>query len=471
MAKRLNGVLGIDIGSRKIKVVELKTQGKGPVVSALAMIDTPEGAVDHTGVYNAEAVGIALKQVLSQAGASVPSAVISIAGQASVLVRTLEVPRMSPAELSEHMQWEINRNIPFAESNVLSDFKQLEDEDPNSPNMEVVMAISPQSAVDTVVACVKKAGRQMAAIDVQALSIARSLKVSYDDLYQDQTVCIVDVGHLTTSINIYKNARLLLPRQVPVGGEMFTKAIADSMSVGVEEAELLKQQKCHVHPDLLQQSMSDAFTFGGGGGGDMGGAPGGGLTQEFQPYNPFAEEPAPVAQHVPEAEPAAEPVLVEEAPQEATGFYSPEAEEAGAPQPAEEPATFNPYADHPEPYGEHPGTVPAIPAPISTLDPETQRINEAVAPILEEFVAEVRRSLDYFRSKSGSVDRIALGGGASKLSGLAETLAQVLGVPCDMYDPLRNLTISGKRIEPDFVEEHRPDFLVAVGNGLHIFFD
>src|SRR5665213_706444 len=105
MAKRLSSVLGIDIGSRKIKIAEVKTHGKEPVVSALGMIDTPEGSVDHTGVYNAEAVGIALKQLLNQAGASVSQVVVSIAGQASVLVRTLEVPRMSPAELSEHMRW------------------------------------------------------------------------------------------------------------------------------------------------------------------------------------------------------------------------------------------------------------------------------------------------------------------------------------------------------------------------------
>jgi type IV pilus assembly protein PilM len=485
MAKRLSGALGIDIGSRKIKVAEIKSQGKGdPIVSALAMIDTPEGAVDHTGVYNAEAVGIALKQALSQAGASVSHAVVSIAGQASVLVRTLEVPRMSPSELTEHMQWEINRNIPFAESNVLSDFKQLEDEDPDSANMEVVMAISPQSAIDTVVACVKKAGRQVAAIDVQALSIARSLKVSYDDIYMNETVCIVDVGHLTTSINIYKNGRLLLPRQVPVGGEMFTKAIADAMSVGVEEAELLKQQKCHIHPELLQQAVGDPFAFGGGVT-DLGG---GGLTQEFQPYNPFAEDPAtaPIAAPEPMSEPAigagpegapTAPADLPLNPYEDQGHNPYASADEPMPYgsteeavPAEEPVPHDEGTVSYDPYAASPAPVAAMSSPVAS-DPETQKINNAVAPVLEEFVAEVRRSLDYFRSKGGDVHRVALSGGASKLTGLSDTLGVALNIPCDMYDPLRNVTISGKRIEPDFVEEHRPDFLVAVGNGLHIFFD
>src|SRR5437868_6172373 len=196
---------------------------------------------------------------------------------------------MNPTELKEHMQWEINRNIPFAESNVLSDFQPLEDEDPTSQNMEVVMAISPQSAIDTIIGCIKKAGKQTAAIDVQALGIARSLMVSYDDVYHDSTICVVDVGHKTTAINIYKNGRLLMPRQVPVGGEMFTKAISDALGVGMEEAELIKQQKCLVHAELLQSAAPDMF-------GAFPAAAAPGLTQEFQPYNPFSDEPAATPQ-------------------------------------------------------------------------------------------------------------------------------------------------------------------------------
>jgi type IV pilus assembly protein PilM len=127
MAKKLNSVLGVDIGSQRIKVAEIRTQGRDAVVTALGMIATPEGAVDHTGVYNPDAVAAAIKQCAADAGATAPFVVASISGQASVLVRTLEVPRMNPTELKEHMQWEINRNIPFAESTVVSDFRPLTD--------------------------------------------------------------------------------------------------------------------------------------------------------------------------------------------------------------------------------------------------------------------------------------------------------------------------------------------------------
>lgn len=388
MAKKLNSVLGIDIGSRKIKIAEVRNQGREAVVSALGMIDTPEGSVDHTGVYNSDAVGAALKQVIGESGASVSHAVVSIAGQASVLVRTLEVPKMNPAELKEHMQWEINRNIPFSESTVVSDFRPLGDDDPNSQNMDVVMAISPQSAVDTVIACVKKAGRQTAAIDVEPLGLARSLKMSHEDEYVDQTVCVVDVGHKTTSINIYKGAKLLMPRQVPIGGEMFTKAIADAQGISMEEAERIKLEEV-----------------------DLASLKGDSATQAFTPYNPFADD----------------------------GTEAP-AEDAGA---------------------------SAMPEPAST----GQGSAAAMAGVLDEFVAEIRRSLDYFRSRGGDVSRLTLCGGGAKLRGLASFLEANIGVPCDNYDPLRRLNLNAKKIAPGFVDDHRSEFAVAVGNGLHIFFD
>jgi type IV pilus assembly protein PilM len=423
MAKKLSSVLGVDIGSQSIKICEIRSQGKEPVVTALGIIDTPEGAVDHTGVYNSDAVGSALKQVLSQSGASVGQVVVSIAGQASVLVRTLEVPKMNPAELKEHMQWEINRNIPFAESTIVSDFRPLGGDDPNSPNMDVVMAISPQSAIDTIMACVKKAGRTTSAIDVEPLSLARSIHRSYNDILGDKTVCVVDIGHKTTCINIYHGDRLLMPRQVPVGGELFTKALADAFAMSVDDAETLKQEHVSIPEWAGTSAPSDPF-------GDAG------VTAGFAAYNPFADDPLP---------------------------YVAPATDAVTPDFGMDPMA-SPF-DDPAPY------VEPVNAPAPVADQPTDKYYTAIAPILDEFVSEVRRSIDYYRSRGGEIDAVELCGGGAKLGGLAPFLSKSLGIECDAYDPLRRLNVNAKKVPPAFVEEHKQAFAVAVGNGLHIFFD
>jgi type IV pilus assembly protein PilM len=403
MAKKLTSVLGIDIGSRTIKFCEMRKQGNEPMITALGMVDTPEGAVDHQGVYNGEAVAAVLKGALSGAGASVGQAVVSIAGQSAVLVRTLEVPKMNAQELKDHMSWEINRNIPFAESTVVSDFKPLGDDDPNSPNMDVVMAIAPQSAIDTMIDLVKRAGKAPVAIDVEPLSMARSLESSYGDELSNKTVCFVDLGATTCAINIYYGSKLIMPRQIPLGGDLVTKAIADLRVLPLAEAEAVKRNELRIPEDAAQLFAAPVNPF------DTPGVP----TQEFSPFDPFNS-------------------------------------------PAETP--INPFAD--DAPSATPATTPAI-------DP----LVSASMPIINDLVDEIRRSVDFFRSRGGNVDIIVLAGGGAKIPGLTEYIANTIGVPCDAYDPLRRLNVNARKVAPDFVDAHRQEFTVAVGNGLHIFFE
>jgi len=428
MAKKLSSVLGVDIGSQKIKICEIRTQGKEPMVTALGMIDTPEGAVDHSGIFNPDAVGAALKQVISQSGASVGQVVVSIAGQQSVLVRTVEVPRMNTTELRDHMQWEVNRNVPFAESTIVSDFKPLADEDPNSAQMDVVMAIAPQSAIDTIIQCVKKAGRSTAAIDVEPLSLARSLKTSYSDILADKTVCVVEVGHKSASINIYRGDKLIMPRQVPIGGEMFTSAIANALTVPIEEAETIKRDRCEI-PASAGLSLGGGDPFGGG--------------NDFQAYNPFSDD------------------LM------GGGFSYPSDDTtvAGMAPVADDNAFGVPDATMGLPPQDVHSSAPAV-----AEDPEMTRLYNAYAPVLDELVGEVRRSIDYYRSRGGNVDAVELCGGGTKLKGMAEFMTRVVGVQCDAYDSLRRLSLN-RKVPAAFAEEHRQEFAVAVGNGLHVFFE
>jgi len=426
MAKKLSSVVGVDIGSQRIKICEMRTQGKEPVITALGMIDTPEGAVDHTGVYNSDAVGQALKQCLGQSGATVSNLVVSLAGQMSVLVRTLEVPKMNPTELQQHMEWEINRNVPFAESSILSDFKPLGGDDPNSANMDVVMAIAPQSAVDTILDCAKKAGRSIGALDVEPLSIARIIQQDYEDILGHATICVVDIGHMTTSINIYTGSKLLMPRTVPIGGEMVTKALADALMLPISEAERIKREQLSI-PDSAGSMGQAANPFGMAGGAD------------FQAFNPFQEDTS------------------------VSGYSSTPAsltQDFSSP-PVGEPALHELYASEP----------PASSPPVPVNDSPDSKLYNAVAPVLEELVSEIRRSIDYYRSRGGDVQHVQFCGGGAQVGGFVPYMERSLGIKCDALDPLRRLNITGKKVPQGLIDDHRQEFAVAIGNGLHIFFD
>lgn len=442
MAKKLTSVLGVDLGSQYIKVAEIKMQGRQPSITALGIAQTPPGSVDHIGVHDPVSVSAILKQLCASAGATSPDVVLSIAGQGSVLVRTLEVPVMNDTELKQHMEWEITRNIPFPENTVSSDFKPFPPDTPGDQNMDVVMAISPQSAVDSLLDLIKKAGKKAAALDVEPLGLARSLAMSYQVEYQGKTVCVVEVGHKTTAINIYRDGKLLMPRQVPIGGEMFTRAIADGLGMTFEEAEQLKHTRGAIPQDAAAAS---APTFGG-----FGQTQTFGETQSFAAYNPFAESSEAVPAYNPFADPSSEGEAAAPVAEDAVV-------EGSAIEPVAETAPIEP------------APAPMVPAP-SALNEEELRVYNAMAGVVDEFLAEVRRSIDYYRSKGGDVDQILMCGGGSKLRGLSEFVGGLIGVPTIVMDPTKGITVAAKKLDPSMLDESRPDFAVAIGNGLHIFF-
>jgi type IV pilus assembly protein PilM len=247
MAKKLNKVLGVDFGSQFIKIAEISQQGGRPAVTALGIAQTPEGAVDHMGISDdaGAALSSVLKQLAASSGSGSPDVVASIAGTGSVLVRTLEVPAMSKDELKKHMDWEITRNVPFAEPDPVSAYEVYESE-AGAQNVDVVMAIAPPSKVSNLSQLVKKSGKKAAAFDVEPLALARLLATSGRADLAGKTVCVVEIGHKTTAINMYEDGQLLMPRQVPIGGELFTRAISEGLNVSMEEAEDIKINKAKI---------------------------------------------------------------------------------------------------------------------------------------------------------------------------------------------------------------------------------
>ncbi|MER3496712.1 MAG: hypothetical protein C4320_08060, partial [Armatimonadota bacterium] len=379
------------------------------------------------------------------------------AGQASVQVRALEVPRMTDAELRDHMQWEINNSIPFSETTIQSDYRKIPDTDPNSPNMEVVMAMAPQSAIDTVIECVRKAGKKPVAIDVEPLSLGRSLVTSYVSESNRGAVCMVDMGRSTSAINIYDNGNLISPRQVPIGGELFTRAIADALGMSMPDAEAHKLTYLQIPEGASASDNATAF-----GGYDYG---------QFDPNAGFGE-PTQAMAAVPD------PLNPYGAP--ASTNYA-----AGANDLAINPITglpitnggdvsFDPYeanSDLDSSAAEDVAVAPEPIAPAPIVAAANDPAFDAILPVLDEFVAELRRSIEYFQGRGGSITSIFLLGGGTQLKGMDGYIERSLGIETRGYDPLRGLAITAKRLEAGLVENHRQEMTVAIGNGLYILFD
>lgn len=465
--------VGLDIGSQTIKAVEARGAGTGLQISALGIENTPPGAIQGGVVTDPKALGAAIKAVLSKNGIKAGRCVSAAAGAASVVVRVIEVPRMTPAELAETMKWEVERHIPFAANDVEMAYQTIDDPaaaaDPNNPNMEVLLAVAQRDMVAAHIETLQAAGLNPVAVDVEPLAAGRALLNVHRTGLDQKNVVVVNIGAANTDVSIFKGGTLRFPRSFPIAGDNFTRAIADHIGLGMDAAEEEKRENAMIFMDLIGGgSVGD--DFGGGtataGGGDIGRTPFDFAADINIPMNtPFASTPA-----------AGESM----APVSASPFDMTDEDVMAAPVPAASPfdlaaePTVSPAAASPfdtsDPFMAAAAGSPAtgLPASVPADDPRTRRrreIFDALLPVLGEFAGEVRRSIDYFRSRypNDTLDQIILCGGSARIPNLDQFLQSDLGVTTVVADPFAGINVSSRQMSSERLLEVAPAFAVAVG--------
>ena len=271
--------VGLDIGTQQIKAVELRPSKSGRLaVAAIGVAPTPAGVLQNNIITDPQLMGQAIKQLLRESGITAKRVVGSVAGQSAVVVRIIEVPKMTDAELKETMRWEVERHVPFAPSETVIDYQPLANSDPMAdanPNMEVLLAVAQQDVIANYVDTVFAAGLDPAAIDIEPLAVARAALDLVDgrpvvraaapppvadpgefgamplDPGAHETVAIVNIGATNTDINIYQDGQLAFPRSLPLAGDSLTRAIADALGYPLEQAERFKREYAAVQLDRM----------------------------------------------------------------------------------------------------------------------------------------------------------------------------------------------------------------------------
>ena len=169
--------VGLNIGNATIKAVELSGNGNVISVTGIGMIETPAESIDNGVVMNEGALGNAINTLFKTAGIKGRRVTTSVSGTGALVVRVIEVPRMSDSELDENMATDVDRYIPFPPSEVVMDYHALRElpTGPDPSNMEVLLAAAQREVIDLNLKVLQGAKLQPHAIDVEPLSVGRAL--------------------------------------------------------------------------------------------------------------------------------------------------------------------------------------------------------------------------------------------------------------------------------------------------------
>jgi type IV pilus assembly protein PilM len=230
-------LIGLDIGSRSIKVAEILETKSGTTLKNFGSIDIAHGAIEEGAINDPGAVSESLQQLLKSNGIKETNAAVSIGGY-SVIVKKIIVQSMAEEQLQETIHFEAEQYIPFDISDVNLDFQILGESESNPNQMNVILVAAKKEMVDDYINLVNLAGLNPCIIDVEAFALQNSFEANYD--IQDENIALIDIGASKTSLNILKNTASVFMRDVSLGCGQINQKIMSLIECSFEQAEKLK---------------------------------------------------------------------------------------------------------------------------------------------------------------------------------------------------------------------------------------
>lgn len=237
---RSKGVVGLDIGSSTVKLVELKDKKGGNFHLQRIGVEplSPEAIVDGS-IMDSSLVVDAIQKLNEQTGVKSSSFATSVSGH-SVIIKKIELPLMSPDELGESIRWEAEQHIPFDIDDVRLDYLTLSEDEPGREDMDVLLVAVKREKVNDYMSVITQSGKSPVIVDIDAFAIQNAYELNYD-LDPLKNLALINMGATVTNINIMVRGQSVFWRDISFGGNQFTEALQREFNLSFDQAELLKR--------------------------------------------------------------------------------------------------------------------------------------------------------------------------------------------------------------------------------------
>lgn len=243
-------IIGIDIGSHSIKLLQLQKSAKGYAITSY-ITRTITQAVKDKPQEKKRIVKEFVKEFIAEARIKTTLGRIAIWGK-GVFIFSLNVPLLNKKDLRGAVSMELKKRLPFQLSleNISFDFfvtGQTRDEK-GLGALQVTCVACDRLLLEEQVELLKEMGIRPIAVNVIADALGNILPYCVETP-ATKTAALLDSGANSSTLNFYRGRDLVFSREIPIGGEHFTHAMTRSIStstgpinINAEDAERIKRQ-------------------------------------------------------------------------------------------------------------------------------------------------------------------------------------------------------------------------------------
>jgi type IV pilus assembly protein PilM len=233
--KKKKEVIGIDVGSSSIKLVQLKDNKGSYQLLNLGIIPLPPEAIVDNTLMDSASISAAIKNLVASLGVKLKDVACSISGN-SVIIRKIVLQAMPSEELEDQITWEAEQYIPFDIKDVNLDFQILSPDVADPSKMNVLLVASKKDIISDYVSVFNEAGMQLSVVDVDSFAVQNAYELNHESK-PDDILALINIGASVMNINIVKEGITLFTRDVQMGGNLYTEEIQKQLGMSGEDAE------------------------------------------------------------------------------------------------------------------------------------------------------------------------------------------------------------------------------------------
>jgi type IV pilus assembly protein PilM len=258
--KKNDTVLGVDISSSSVKLLELSKNGDKLRVESYAVEPLPANSVVEKSINDVEAVGETVKKVLAKSRSSVRLGAVAVAGSA-VITKTIQMNAgLNDQELEDQISVEADQYVPYPLDEVAIDFEVLGPSEDSADQVDVLLAACRKENVELREDALEIGGLTSKIVDIEAHAVERAFDLiarQMDESAEERTVAIVDIGSTMTTLSVLADNTTVYTREQLFGGRQLTEEIQRRYGLSFEEAGLAKKQGGL--PDDYEREVLDPF--------------------------------------------------------------------------------------------------------------------------------------------------------------------------------------------------------------------
>lgn len=239
-------VLGIDIGTTAIKMVEVSKKGSAMKLENYGILETQEYLKRGNAALQTRALKLserdalpALKVLLKQVRPHTTNVIASIPAFSAFFV-PIETPELPPKEAASALIFQAKQYVPLPMEEVNVEWIKLDEfkNEKGQQRQRYLLTAVPIATVETLKSIFKKAGLKLSLLEVENKPLIRALMSAADSITQ-----IIDIGSESTSIYIIEEGTAKRIVQLDSGAASLTRSLGRSLDISAFRSESLKRRR------------------------------------------------------------------------------------------------------------------------------------------------------------------------------------------------------------------------------------